>query len=64
MPHTTAVTLQHEYQGYMTKKAQKRQSLIVSLSDENQRQLAEIEQQREDLERDFEQRKAGRAAGV
>ena len=59
----TARHLQHEYQGYMAKKAQKRHSLIVSLTDENHRQLAEIERQRGEVEREFEERKAGRAAG-
>lgn len=56
------IILQQEYQGYMSKKAQKRQSLIVSLSDENHRQLAEIERQREEVEQEFEERKTGRVA--
>ena len=56
------IILQQEYQGYMCKKAQKRQSLIVSLSDENHRQLAEIERQQEEVEQEFEERKTGRVA--
>lgn len=58
------MALQQEYQGYLSKKAQKRQSLIVSLSDENHRQLADIERQREEVEQEFEERKAGKVADV
>ena len=43
----------------MSRRAQKRQSLIVSLSDQNRVELQEIKQQKEDLIREFEEKKAG-----
>ena len=46
----------------MKKKTEKRQSLIVSLSDENQQKLANIEKQRLELLEDFEGRKKGNSA--
>lgn len=43
---------------YISRRAQKRQSLIVSLSDQNRVELQEIEQQKEELLKDFEEKKS------
>ena len=43
----------------MSRKAQKRQSLIVSLSDHNQEELRKIQRQKEELIKDHEEKKAG-----
>lgn len=51
--------LQQDYQTYVSRRAQKRHSLIVSLSDQNRVELQEIKQQKEDLIREFEEKKAG-----
>ena len=43
----------------MSRKAQKRQSLIVSLSDHNQQELRKIQMEKEELIKDFEEKRAG-----
>lgn len=48
-----------DYQTYVSRKAQKRQSLIVSLSDHNQQELRMIQQQKEEVIKDHEEKKAG-----
>ena len=50
--------LQEEYQAYMSKKSQKRQSVIVSLSDKNLDDLQKLEKERDELMKDFEERKS------
>ena len=55
----SSCTPQQDYQTYVSRKAQKRQSLIVSLSDDNQQQLRELQRQREELTRDYEEKRAG-----
>ena len=54
-----SVNLQQDYQTYVSRKAQKRQSLIVSLSDYNQQELRDIQRQKEELIRDYEEKRAG-----
>lgn len=49
---------QEEYQAYMSKKSQKRQSLIVSLSDKNLDDLQKLEKEKDGLMKDFEDRKS------
>jgi len=56
---STTYPPQQDYQTYVSRKAQKRQSLIVSLSDHNQEQLRELQRQREELARDYEEKRAG-----
>ena len=53
------IHIQQDYQTYVSRKALKRQSLIVSLSDHNQQQLREIQRQREELVKDYEEKRAG-----
>lgn len=53
------IHIQQDYQTYVSRKALKRQSLIVSLSDHNQQQLKEIQRQREELVKDYEEKRAG-----
>lgn len=50
--------VQEEYQAYMSKKSQKRQSLIVSLSDKNLDDLQKLEKEKDELMKDFEDRKS------
>ena len=42
----------------MSKKSQKRQSVIVSLSDKNLDDLQKLEKERDELMKDFEERKS------
>ena len=58
IPHMH-IPVQQDYQTYVSRKALKRQSLIVSLSDHNQQQLREIQRQREELVKDYEEKRAG-----
>lgn len=44
---------------YMSKKTQKRQTTIISLSDRNQQEIKDINEQKEQLLKDFEQKKEG-----
>ena len=43
----------------MSRRAQKRQSLIVSLSDQNSLELQQIESERTIIMKEFEEKKAG-----
>lgn len=43
----------------MSKKAHKRQSTIITLSDQNQQEIRNIQQQKEDMLADFEKKKQG-----
>ncbi|KAK3705175.1 hypothetical protein QZH41_013963 [Actinostola sp. cb2023] len=49
----------HEYMSYMSKKTQKRQTTIISLSDRNQQEIQDINEQKETLLKDYEQKKEG-----
>ena len=51
--------MQQDYQTYVSRKAQKRQSLIVTLSDHNQQELKSILDQREEMVKDYEEKRAG-----
>lgn len=44
----------------MSRRAQKRQSLVVSLGDQNKLELEEIKKQKEQLMKEFEEQKAGK----
>jgi len=50
--------LQEEYMSYMSKKSQKRQSLIVSLSDKNLDDLLQLQKEKDELMKEFEDRKS------
>ena len=52
-------SLQQDYQTYIQRRAQKRQSLIVSLGDQNRVELEGIQQQKLELVKGYEERKAG-----
>ena len=54
--------LQHEYMSYMAKKTQKRQTTIISLSDSNQQELENIKQQREQMLKEYQEKKQGTVA--
>nr|XP_039265015.1 coiled-coil domain-containing protein 166-like [Styela clava] len=47
----------HEYMSYMAKKTHKRQTTIVSLSDQNQKELEKINSQKEQMLSDYEEKK-------
>ncbi|KXJ28511.1 golgin subfamily A member 6-like protein 7 [Exaiptasia diaphana] len=49
----------HEYMSYMSKKTQKRQTTIISLSDRNQQEIKNIDEQKEQLLKEFGQKKEG-----
>lgn len=44
---------------YMAKKTQKRQTTIISLSDSNQQELENIRQQREQMLKEYQDKKQG-----
>lgn len=44
---------------YMAKKTQKRQTTIISLSDSNQQELDNIKQQREQMLKEYQEKKQG-----
>ena len=50
---------QQDYQTYVTRKAEKRQNLVASLSDYHQQELRDIETQREKLLSDYQEKKTG-----
>ncbi|XP_031575101.1 coiled-coil domain-containing protein 153-like, partial [Actinia tenebrosa] len=47
----------HEYMSYMSKKTQKRQTTIITLSDRNQQELQDINDQKEQLLTEYGQKK-------
>ncbi|XP_030838415.1 coiled-coil domain-containing protein 166 [Strongylocentrotus purpuratus] len=47
----------HEYMSYMAKKAHKRQSTIVTLSDQNQQEIRNIQEEVEKMLKEFEEKK-------
>ncbi|XP_072028582.1 coiled-coil domain-containing protein 166-like [Amphiura filiformis] len=47
----------HEYMSYMSKKAHKRQSTIVTLSDQNQQEIRMIHEQKEEMLKEYEAKK-------
>jgi len=51
---------QDDYQTYLSRRADKRQSLIISLNDYNQQQLKAIAAEKEHMLREHEERKAGK----
>ena len=57
--HNPYTCMQQDYQTYVSRKAQKRQSLIVTLSDHNQQELKSILDQREEMVKDYEEKRAG-----
>lgn len=50
-------TESHEYMSYMAKKAHKRQTTIISLSDQNQKELENINSQKTQMLTDYEMKK-------
>ena len=44
---------------YMSKKTQKRQTTIISLSDRNQKELENIKDQKEKITKDYTEKKEG-----
>ncbi|XP_078609868.1 coiled-coil domain-containing protein 166-like [Branchiostoma floridae x Branchiostoma japonicum] len=56
--HQTRVE-SHEYMSYMAKKTHKRQSTIVSLSDQNQKEIEKLQQEKSEVLAEYEQKKAG-----
>ena len=51
---------QHEYMSYMEKKTHKRQTTIISLSDQNQKEINDIKEQKRMMLEDYDQKKAGK----
>lgn len=50
---------QHEYMSYMEKKTSKRQSTIISMSDQNQKEIEDIKEEKEEMLLDYEEKKEG-----
>ena len=44
----------------MSKKTQKRQTTIISLSDRNQQELNDIKEQKEQIQKDYAEKKDGK----
>ena len=53
------IFFQHEYLGYISKKAQKRQSAVITLSDRNAEKIKEIESKKEEMLTKFDKEKGG-----
>ena len=51
--------LKHEYMSYMEKKTSKRQTTIISLSDQNQKQIQDIRDEKKQMLDEYEEKKAG-----
>jgi len=51
--------VQHEYLGYISKKTQKRQSTVITLSDRNAEKIKEIETKKEEMLHMFDKQKQG-----
>ena len=54
------VCFQHEYMSYMEKKTSKRQTAIISLSDQNHKEIQDIKDQKQEMLDEYESKKAGR----
>ena len=54
----------HEYMSYMEKKTSKRQTTIISLSDQNAKEIQDIHDQKQQMLRDYEEKKAGKFKSV
>nr|CAB3228240.1 coiled-coil domain-containing protein 166-like [Phallusia mammillata] len=54
----------HEYMSYMAKKTHKRQTTIISLSDQNQRELEKINRQKQLMLTDYEEKKSALKASL
>ena len=50
---------QQDYQTFMSRKAQKRQDLVVSLNDYHKQELEKIEKEREELLEDYKEKRTG-----
>ena len=51
--------IQHEYMSYMEKKTNRRQTTIVSLSDQNQKEIQDIRDQKQQMLEAYEEKKQG-----
>ncbi|XP_077980396.1 coiled-coil domain-containing protein 166-like [Glandiceps talaboti] len=54
--HQTRVE-SHEYMSYMSKKTHKRQTTIITLTDQNQKEIEDINKQREEMLKSYEAKK-------
>ena len=52
-------SVQHEYLGYISKKTQKRQSAVITLSDRNAEKIKEIETKKAEMLHKFDNQKQG-----
>ena len=50
---------QHEYMSFMSKKTQKKQSAIITLSDKNEHELQKIANEKKEMLKRYEERKEG-----
>ena len=55
--HLVLFNSQQDYQTYVSRKAKKREDLVTSLTDYHLQELQDIERQREELVRDYEEKK-------
>ncbi|XP_002738993.1 coiled-coil domain-containing protein 166-like [Saccoglossus kowalevskii] len=54
--HQTRVE-SHEYMSYMSKKTHKRQTTIITLTDQNQKEIEDINKQKEEMLKEYEEKK-------
>ncbi len=52
--------LQHEYMSYMEKKTSKRQTTIISLSDQNQKEIQDIREEKKAMLDKYDETKQGK----
>ena len=57
------VSMQHEYMNYMQKKTSRRQTTIITLSDQNQKEIYDMMQDKQDMLDEYEDKKNGQLIG-
>ena len=55
--------MQHEYMNYMQKKTSRRQTTIITLSDQNQKEIYDMMQDKQDMLDEYEDKKNGQLIG-
>ena len=53
------VSMQHEYMNYMQKKTSRRQTTIITLSDQNQKEIYDMMQDKQAMLDEYEDKKNG-----
>ena len=53
------MSVQHEYMNYMQKKTSRRQTTIITLSDQNQKEIYDLMQAKQNMLNEYEDKKNG-----